>query len=115
MSKKKTDATVTDSEILSYSNVPVNIAAQYLGVSPESVRDSLQGKSAPYGYFTQKEDSNRGMYHISPGLLVAYQTGKLQAWDTIWLVEQIAAEVERVVEKRYKHSLELLCSKLLDE
>lgn len=65
----------TDEEILSYDNVPVDVAARYLKQSSSTIYYALQDHIAPYGYATECEHSF--VYNISPGLLVAYKRGTL--------------------------------------
>lgn len=71
---------ITDERILSYDNVPINIAAQYLGASQQFVRVLLQRERAPIGTAVQISGT-KWTYHVSPGLLVEYKNGKqLQSW-----------------------------------
>lgn len=66
---------MNDEEILKYDKVPVAIAAQYLDVSPQFIRIGLQRNKLPFGTAVQYP-SGQYVYHISPGLLVSYKTGK---------------------------------------
>jgi hypothetical protein len=67
----------TDEEILAMDNVPVRVAAKYLGAPLLSTYYALQQKAAPYGYAVQNP-GGKWSYHISPGLLVAYKRGTLK-------------------------------------
>lgn len=109
MAKRKID---TDAEILSHSNVPVPLAAQYLGCSPETLRESLRQGRAPFGYGI-KSEGGKWAFHISPGLLVAYESGSLQPLNTGQLVEQLVTDVGKVLEARYKGAAKMLCAEIL--
>ena len=69
MAKTKSDQTPKDEEILSYTNVPVSVAAAYLGISSQTVRDGLSQRIAPYGYAIQNQQTGTWTFHISPGAL----------------------------------------------
>lgn len=112
MAKRKID---TDEAVLSCSNVPVPLAAQYLGCSPETLRESLRQGRAPFGYGIKSGETGKWAFHISPGLLIAYQNGSLQPLNTGRLVEQIAADVGKVLEARYKNAVKMLCAEILGE
>lgn len=73
---------VTDEQILAYDNVPVPIAAQYIGWTPNKLYYALQDHQVPFGFVTERESEKRACgaswtYNISPGLLVAYKRGTL--------------------------------------
>lgn len=71
---------ITDEAILEYDNVPVNVAAQYLGTSQQFIRILLQRERAPIGTAVQMSGT-KWTYHVSPGLLVEYKNGKqLKDW-----------------------------------
>jgi len=76
--KKTTLQTPTDAEILSYNSVPVDVAAKYIGWSPCNVVFALQQERAPFGIAARTGCA--WTYNISPGLLVKYKRGELQAW-----------------------------------
>ena len=85
MSRKIKDNTPTDEEIMSYTNVPIEVAAKYIGWSSCNVAYALQQERAPFGIAAQTgENPETGFpkytYNISPGLLVKYKQGELQAW-----------------------------------
>ena len=67
----------SDNEILAMRNVPPKMAAKYLDVSLLSVYYALQQHVVPYGYAVENP-GGKWSYHISPGLLVAYQRGTLK-------------------------------------
>ena len=67
----------TDSEILALGNVLPTVAAKYIGETPVFIRLGLQQNRLPFGSAVQNP-SGKWSYHISPGLLVAYQRGTLK-------------------------------------
>lgn len=69
---------ITDEDILKYDNVPVSVAAKYLGVGQMYIRIGLRRNRLPFGTAVQVSEKENGQwsYHISPGLLVSYKTGK---------------------------------------
>ena len=73
---------ITDADILAYDNVPVPIAAQYIGWNANKLYYALQDRQVPFGFVVEQESSARACgaswtYNISPGLLVAYKRGTL--------------------------------------
>lgn len=67
----------TDKEILKMDSVLPTIAAEYINETPTFVRLGLQQHSLPFGSAV-KNPGGKWSYHISPGLLVAYQRGTLK-------------------------------------
>jgi hypothetical protein len=67
----------TDEQILAMDNVPVRLAAKYLGLSLTSTYYGLQQHVFPFGTGIQNP-GGKWTYQISPGLLVAYQRGTLK-------------------------------------
>ena len=78
MSRKTTAQTPTDQDILGYNNVPVEVAAKYIGWSSCNVCYALQQERAPYGTAARTSETS-WTYNISPGLLIAYKRGTLEA------------------------------------
>ncbi len=105
--------TLTEAEILAYDNVPTDIAAAYIGLSPVKVRDGLIQGRAPYGHAVKNEQSGTWTYHISPGLLVKYKNGELMMWPQNDLIKRLADEVETLLNLRAKAAVEALCPGLL--
>lgn len=71
---------VTEEKILSYDNVPVSVAAEFLGTSQQFIRVLLQKERAPIGTAVQMSGT-KWTYHVSPGLLIEYKNGKqLKTW-----------------------------------
>lgn len=73
---------ITDADILAYDNVPVPIAAQYIGWNANKLYYALQDHQVPFGFVAERESTARACgaswtYNISPGLLVAYKRGTL--------------------------------------
>lgn len=73
---------VTDEQILTYDNVPVEVAARYIGWAPNKLYYALQDHQVPFGFIAETESAKRACgaswtYNISPGLLVAYKRGTL--------------------------------------
>lgn len=60
-------------DILQYRNVPVAVAAQYLGVSSDFVRKGIIKGALPIG--TAFKGKGRWTFHISPYQLIRYQEG----------------------------------------
>ena len=115
MARVKSDKTPSDEEILSYDNVPVTVAADYLGCGIPSIRSALQSGRAPFGYATRSgEDGGKWMPQISPGLLVAYKNGTLPTVDGREIVSMLTEAVERVLDLRSKAAIEVLCPGLLE-
>ena len=63
---------MTDEELLSMRNVPVQTAAEYLGVSPKFIRFGIIQKTLPIGSYV-KLSGTRTTFHISPARLIEYQ------------------------------------------
>lgn len=66
---------ITDKDILSMDKVSVDTAAAYLGTSKPFIFMGLRCQRLPFGVAVKNK---QWMYHISPGLLVAYKRGKLK-------------------------------------
>lgn len=80
--KNRERAPITDADILAYDNVPVPIAAQYIGWNANKLYYALQDHQVPFGFVVERESTARACgaswtYNISPGLLVAYKRGTL--------------------------------------
>lgn len=67
----------TDEKILSMPKVLPEAAADYLGMDTQFVRLGLQQNRLPFGTAVLNP-GGKWSYHISPGLLVAYQRGTLK-------------------------------------
>ena len=85
MQRKK--VTITDEEIMQYDNVPVEVAAAYIGMGAGSLRYAMQDRDCPFGFVCARVSDTaycgeRFTYNISPGLLIAYKRGTLQCMRT---------------------------------
>lgn len=91
MSRKRTQQAPSEEEILAYSNVPLELAAKFVGVSSVTLRYALQDERAPFGFAAQNPETGTWTYNISPGLLIGYKRGTIQAWR-LHEVSNLAAE-----------------------
>lgn len=113
MARRNTADTPTDDEILSYNNVPVELAAKYIGWSSCNVAYALQQERAPFGMAAQTgENPNTGFpnytYNISPGLLVKYKHGELAAWRLNEVLKLAADGYQKVIDSRLAAAAELM-------
>lgn len=65
----------TDADIRAYDNVPVDVAADYLGVYPERLRRALKDNKLPA--VGVSIDGGKSMFIISPGGLVNWKNGNI--------------------------------------
>lgn len=98
--KRSADPPPPDEEILSYNNVPCALAAKYIGWSDVTIRYALQQERAPFGMATQNPNTATWSYNISPGLLVAYKRGQLQAWRLHDVINLAADGIQKVLDER---------------
>lgn len=113
MPRKSTAQTPTDEEIMSYNNVPVELAAKYIGWSSCNVVYALQQERAPFGCAAKTgENPETGFptytYNISPGLLVGYKHGTIQAWHLSELVKLFEDRVSGLVNMRLETAADLV-------
>ena len=113
MPRKMTAQTPTDEEILSYTNVPVDVAAKYIGWSSCNIYRALQQERAPFGMAAQTgEDKKTGLpiftYNISPGLLVKYKHGEIQAWRLNEVIKLAADGIQELLDSRLTALSELV-------
>lgn len=107
MPRKMTAQTPTDEDILAYNNVPVGVAAKYIGWSSCNVVRALQQERAPFG-MAARTGENSWTYNISPGLLVKYKHGELQAWRLNEVLKLAADGIEQVLDARMEMVAELV-------
>ena len=104
MSRKVTALTPDDEEILSYNNVPVDVAAKYIGWSSCNIYWALQQERAPFGFAAQTGESKNGRptftYNISPGMLVKYKHGELQTWKLNEVIKLAADGIQELLDSR---------------
>lgn len=99
MPRKMTAQTPTDEEIMGYNNVPVDVAAKYIGWSSCNIYRALQQERAPFGMAAQTGAST-WTYNISPGLLVRYKHGDLQTWRLNEVIKLAADGIQEVLNTR---------------
>lgn len=105
MPREKTTQTPTDQEIMAYNNVPVDVAARYIGWSSCNIYRALQQERAPYGSAVQtgknkKTGAPTWSYHISPGMLVKYKRGDLPAYRLNEVIKLAADGIEEILDER---------------
>lgn len=98
----------TDAEILAYNNVPVAVAAAYLGCGPVVVQSALKQRCAPYGYAVENKDTHTWKYQVSPGALVKFKNGDLHEFPLDELVGQIANKIDTIVSLRTRAAVKVL-------
>lgn len=113
MARKMTAKTPSDEDILAYNNVPVDVAAKYIGWSSCNVVRALQQERAPFGMaaqtgVNQKTGSPTFTYQISPGLLVKYKHGEIQAWRLNEVLKLAADGIEQILDSRMEMVAELV-------
>lgn len=113
MPKRVKHEVPSDETILGYDNVPLDVAARYIGWSSCNVAYALQQERAPYGCAAQTGVSQTTgrptySYNISPGLLVAYKHGTIQAWRLGELVRLFEDRVGLLVDARLDAAAELV-------
>ena len=85
----------SDEEILSLDNVPVEMAARYLGWTEQNVRLALRESRAPFGVAVMGEKKAL-YYNISPGGLVKYKRegAPVMSYETlVMMVKEAVAGV----------------------
>lgn len=97
-----------DEVILSYDNVPVRVAAQYLSWPEQTVRLALREGRAPFGIAVKDEGLT---YKISPGGLVRYKREGIPCFD----YETIQNMIRSVVVQSFKEVVKDSVSKTVQE
>lgn len=114
MARKSSVGTPTEQEILGYNNVPLNVAAKFIGWSSSTITKALIQERAPFGVAAQTGVGKSGRpnytYNISPGLLVKYKNGELNAWRLNEVVKLAADGIQDVLDQRMNDAAELLLS-----
>ena len=72
MPRRVTADVPTEEAILAYNNVPIELAAKFIGWSDITIRYALQEERAPFGMAAQNPKTGTWSYNISPGLLLKY-------------------------------------------
>lgn len=98
--KNKCQSSITEEAILAYDNVPVDVAANFIGWSTSTLYYALQEERAPFGFAVRRAGSSGWTYNISPGLLIKYKRGDLPTYR-LREVEMLAADgIERIVTEK---------------
>ena len=90
--RRPTKEPPTDEQIMSYANVPIEIAGRYIGWGHSAVRYALREGRAPFGFAAEGE--NVWYYNISPGMLVRYKRGELQSFAIEGIERILAVRLE---------------------
>lgn len=64
-----------DEDIRAYDNVPVSVAADYLGVVPMRLRNAIKSGKMPF--LGVSVDGEKSMFIISPGGLINWKNGNI--------------------------------------
>lgn len=70
-------AKYTENDIKAYDNVPIDVAADYLGVYAERLRNAIKSGKMPFIGVSVSVDGTKSMFIISPGGLIAWKNGTL--------------------------------------
>ena len=98
--KKATKRPLTDEEIMAYDNVPIDVAARYIGWTSPTIYRALREERAPFGFAVCSEETGSWTYNISPGLLVKYKRGDLPTYRLRELEEVMVRHVQEALELR---------------
>lgn len=99
MPKKTQHEIPTEDEIMRQNNVPVEMAARYIGWSTPTLYYALQDQRAPFGVAV-KSPKGGWAYNISPGLLVKYKRGDLPTYRLQEVIDLAAEGVQRVLQEQ---------------
>ena len=99
MPRRATHNIPGEDEILEQNNVPVEMAARYIGWSTTTLYYALQEQRAPFGCAV-KSPNGGWAYNISPGLLVRYKRGDLPTYRLTEVIDLAAEGVERIINER---------------
>lgn len=88
----------TDSEILSFDNVPVDVAARYLDWPEQTLRLALREGRATFGIAVKDRALT---YKISPGGLVKYKREGIPCFD----YETIRGMIQGVVQNAIRDEM----------
>lgn len=83
-----------EEELRQYRNVPVEVAARYLGMSSTTIKYALQEGRAPFGFASQNPEKGSYTYQISPERLIRYQSGELPMYRLNEVMGIMAAAVD---------------------
>lgn len=112
MPRISNSTTPTEQDILKYNNVPVEVAAQFIGWSSCTLTKALIQERAPFGLAVQTGTLPSGRpsyaYNISPGLLVKYKNGELQAWRLNEVLKLAADGIEDILDQRLNDAARMI-------
>lgn len=112
MPRKLNSRTPTEQDIMGYSNVPLEVAARYIGWSSGTITKALIQERAPFGVAVQtgvgKSGQNSYAYNISPGALVRYKKGELPTWKLNQVIKLAADGIEEILDRRLAAAAELV-------
>lgn len=116
MPRISTSTTPTEQDILGYNNVPLEVAAKYIGWSSSTITKALIQERAPFGVAVQtgvNEKSGRPSYayNISPGALIKYKNGELPTWRLNEVLKLAADGIEDILDRRMDAVAELFTSR----
>ena len=101
--KRSTAARPTEAEIRSYENVPVHIAAKFIGTSSKTLYEGLQYQLCPFGWAVQNKEAGSWRYLIPPERLIRYQNGEMADYKLDQIIRLASAGVERVVQAQMEN------------
>lgn len=73
MPRTRTSIAPTDEEIMSFDNVPPEVAGRYVKMSTPTIYAGLQQDRIPFGFAVENPETRTWTYNISPGGLVKYK------------------------------------------
>jgi len=98
--KKRDTPPPTEAEIRKHNNVPVELAARYIGWSSVTIYYALQQERAPFGFASQNPKTGTWTYNISPGLLIRYKNGDLPTYRLNEVIKMASDGVEQILAQR---------------
>lgn len=87
---------MNDNDILSMKKVTPQIAARYLGVSDDTIRDGLRNGAFMFGSAFKSQKSGKWIYDIRPDSLVKYNRNGRVSPNLESLADMVA---EKIIEK----------------
>lgn len=116
MPRISTSTTPTEQDILGYNNVPLDVAAKYIGWSSSTITKALIQERAPFGVAVQTGVNGKSgrpsyAYNISPGALIKYKNGELPTWRLNEVLKLAADGIEDILDRRMDTVAELFTSR----
>ena len=103
----------SEEDVMRYDNVPVEVAAPFIGWSTTTVYSSLQQGRAPFGFAVETGENGSWTYNISPGGLVKYKREGCPIIRLTELREMMADSAKEVLDAKMR-SLSILVNAVLD-